>query len=107
MGSISNLNSVQKYWWFDHNKNLKLKKFKTIPDELIKECMIIPCRVVSITEDKVGVKSLFVDEIEKLKGDFVNVRLGDKVTKHYDYLCEKIPESLYLRIKESLKRLGF
>ena len=105
--SISNLNSVQRYWRFNHNKYLKLNKFKNIPNELVKKCLVIPCRVVSISEKKVRVKSPFLDKIVELKKDFVDVRLGDKVTKHYDYACEKIPESLYLRIKESLKRLGF
>jgi len=38
VGSISDLNSVQKYWWFDHNKYLKLKKFKSVENELMKEC---------------------------------------------------------------------
>ena len=55
VSSISDLNSVQKYWWFDHNKYLKLKKFKNIRNELIKECLVIPCRVVSVSENKVGV----------------------------------------------------
>jgi len=104
--SISDLNSVQRYWWFDHNKYLKSKKFKSIGNELMKECLVIPCRVVSVSENKVRVKSAFFDEIE-LKADFVDVKLGDKVTKHYDYVCEKIPESLYLRIRGSLKKLGF
>ncbi len=107
VGSIFNLNSVQRYWWFDHNKYLKSKKFKGIEDELMKECFVIPCRVVSISGSKVRVKSPFLDKIMELKTDFVDVRLGDKVTKHYDYISEKIPESLYFKIKESLKKLGF
>jgi hypothetical protein len=107
VGSISDLNSIQRYWWFDHNKYLKSKKFKSIPNELIKECLVIPCRVVSVSENKVKVKSPFLDEIVELKTDFIDVRLGDKVTKHYDYVCEKIPESLYLKIRESLKKLDF
>ena len=68
---------------------------------------MIPCRVVSVTENKVRVKSPFLDNIIELKTDFVDARLGDKVTKHYDYVCEKISESLYFKIKESLKKLGF
>ena len=107
VGSISDLNLVQKYWWFDHNKYLKSKKFKSIGNELIKECLVIPCRVVSVLENKAKVKSPFLDKIVELKTDFVDVRLGDKVTKHYDYLCEKIPESLSFKIKESLKKLEF
>ena len=105
VGSISDLNSVQKYWWFDHNKYLKLKKLKGVKDELMKECLVIPCRVVSVSEKKVRVKSPFLDKIVGLKTDLVDVRLGDKVTKHYDYVCEKISESLYRELKERLKRL--
>lgn len=107
VGSISDLNLVQKYWWFDHNKYLKSKKFKSVEDELMKECLVIPCRVVSVSENKVRVKSPFFDKIVELKADFVDVRLGDKVTKHYDYVSEKIPGSLYFKIKESLKKVGF
>ena len=106
-GSISDLNSVQNYWWFDHNKYLKLKKFKSIGNELMKECLVIPCRVVSVSENKVRVKSPFLDKIVELKTDFVDVRLGDKVTKHYDYVCEKIPETLYLVMIERLKKVSF
>lgn len=107
VSSISDLNSVQKYWWFDHNKYLKSKKFKSIGNELIKECLVIPCRVVSVSENKAKVKSPFLDKIVELKTDFVDIRLGDKVTKHYDYVCEKIPESLYLKMIESLKKVSF
>jgi hydrogenase maturation factor len=69
--------------------------------------MIIPCEVVSVSNDKATVKSTFLDRDEKLKLDFVDVKVGDKVTKHYDYVCGKIPEKLYLKIVESLKRLSF
>jgi hydrogenase maturation factor len=102
IGSIKDLKAVQKYWWFDHNKYLKQEKFKNVDN---KQCMIIPCEVVSVSNDKATVKSTFLDRDEKLKLDFVDVKVGDKVTKHYDYVCGKIPESLYLRIGESLKRL--
>ena len=105
VSSISDLNLVQKYWWFDHNKYLKSKKFKSIGNELVKECLVIPCRVVSISEKKVRVKSPFLDKIVELKIDFVDVSLGDKVTKHYDYICEKIPERLYKEMIESLKKI--
>jgi len=107
VGSISDLNSVQKYWWFDHNKYLKLKKFKSVENELMKECFVIPCEVISVPRNVAEVKSSFLDKTVRLKTDFVDVRLGDKVTKHYDYICEKMPESLYLKIKESLKKLSF
>jgi len=105
VGSISDLNSVQKYWWFDHNTYLNLKKSKGIGSEVIKECQVIPCRVLLVSGNKVKVKSPFLDKIMELKADFVDVRLGDKVTKHYDYVCEKIPESLYLKMTERLKKI--
>jgi len=107
VGSVSDLDSVQNYWWFNHNKYLKLEKFKSIENDLIKECLVTPCKVVSVSKNKVKVKSPFFDNTVELKTDFVGVRLGDKVTKHYDYICEKIPESLYLKIEESLKKIGF
>jgi len=102
--SIKDLKAVQKYWWFDHNKYLKQKKFKNVGN---KECMIIPCEVVSVSNDKATVKSMFLDKNERLKLDFVGVKVGDKVTKHYDYVCEKISEKLYLRMIESLKKLSY
>lgn len=107
VSSISDLDSVQKYWWFDHNKHLKTKEIKNLDEKLLKDCMMIPCEVLSISRNAASVKSPFFDKIIKLKADLVDVKPGDKVTKHYDYLCEKISESLYLKIKESLKKLGF
>jgi hydrogenase maturation factor len=107
VGSISNLDAAQKYWWFDHNKHLKTKKIKNLDEKLLKECMVIPCEVISISENRASVKSPFLSKIIELKTDFVNVKPGDKVTKHYDYLSEKIPENLCLKIEESLKKLGF
>jgi hypothetical protein len=107
VGSISDLNSAQKYWWFDHNKHLKTKKIKNLDEKLLKECMVIPCEVISVSEDRASVKSPFLSKIIELKTDFVDVRPGDKVTKHYDYLCEKIPESLYSKIEDNLKKIGF
>lgn len=100
---ISDLERVQRYWWFDHNRYLKQKKFK---DELIEECKVIPCEVLTASKNEAIVKSSFLDGTVKLKIDFVDVRPGDKVTKHYDYICEKIPEKLYSEIVESLKRLS-
>ncbi len=102
--SITNLKKVQKYWWFDHNRYIKLEKLKNVD---IKECMIIPCEVVSISNNKALVKSQFLDGNEKVKLDFVNVKVGDKVTKHYDYACEKISERLYSKMIESLKKLSY
>ena len=105
--SISDLNSVQKYWWFDHNKHLESKKAKNLDEKLLKDCMVIPCEVLSISEHTASVKSPFLDKIVELKTDFVSVKPCDKVTKHYGYLCEKIQENLYLKIVESLKKIGF
>ena len=107
VNSISDLNSVQKYWWFDHNKYLKFKKFKNIEDRLIKECMVIPCEIVSVSGNEAEVKSSFFDKTVKLKTDFVDVEPSDKVTKHYDFVCEKMSKNLYLKIKKSLKKIGF
>lgn len=103
--SISNLKTVQEYWWFNHNRYLKLKKFKDIEDELIKQCMVIPCEVLFVSKSEAVVRSPFLDRTVKLKTDFVDVKPGDKVIKHYDYVCEKISKGLYLDIIESLKRI--
>ncbi len=107
VGSIKNFNSVQNYWLFDHNKHLKTKKIKNLDEKLLKDCMVIPCKVLSISDNMALAKSPFLDKIMKLKIDFVDVKPEDKVTKHYDYLCEKIPERLYLKMIGSLKKLGF
>jgi hydrogenase maturation factor len=103
--NISDLNSVQEYWWFDHNRKIKAEKFKSIPKNLIKECFVVPCEVVAISDGYAIVKSKFLDKNVRVKKDFVNVKIGDKVTKHYDYLCEKIPENLYIKIIESFKKI--
>lgn len=101
--SIKNLESAQKYWWFDHNKYIKLEKFKNIDN---KQCMVVPCEVVSVSDNEATVKSPFLDKDEKLKLDFVSVKVGNKVTKHYDYVCEKVSNKLYLKMVESLKKLS-
>jgi transcriptional regulator of heat shock response len=103
--NISDLNSVQEYWQFNHNKKIKVEKFKSIPKDLIKECFVIPCEIVSVSNSHAVVKSEFLDKIVRVKKDFVNIRIGDKATKHYDYLCEKIPENLYIKIVESFKKI--
>ena len=105
--SISNLETVREYWWFEHNRYLKLKKFKQIEDKLTEECMVIPCEILSVSRNEATVKSPFLNRTVKIKTDFVDVKSGDKITKHYDYICEKIPEGLYFKIEESLKKIGF
>lgn len=105
IGSIKNTQAVRKYWYFEHNKHIKSEKLKLIDEKLIKECMVIPCEVISVNKDKATVKSEFFDDYIKLKTDFVNVNPGDKITKHYDYVCEKIPEKLYESILKALKKL--
>ena len=102
--SITDLKSVQKYWWFDHNKNIRMEKIKNVDK---KECMIIPCEVISVSGNEAIVKSPFLDGNEKLKLYLINVKIWDKITKHYDYVCEKIPEKLYLKMIESLKKLSY
>lgn len=104
ISSISDLDSVQKYWWFNHNKYLKREKIKNLDKNLLKDCMVIPCEVLSVNKNSAIVKSEFDDYI-KLKIDFVKVKPGDKVTKHYDYVCEKISESLYTKMMKNLKKL--
>lgn len=107
VGSISDLNSVQNYWWFDHNKHLESGKIKNLDKKLLKDCMIIPCEVLSVKKHIAVVKSEFYDKDIKLKIDFVKVKAGDKVTKHYDYISEKISESLNLKMIERLKKITF
>ncbi len=105
VGSIFDLNSVQNYWWFDHNKHLESGKIKNLDKTLLKDCMVIPCEVLSMKKDIAIVKSEFCDKDIKLKIDFVKVKPGDKVTKHYDYACEKINENLCSDMVENLKKI--
>lgn len=103
--SISNLESVQRYWRFDHNTHIKQKGFQDFEEKFEKLCRVIPCEVLDSTENRAIVRSDFFDGTMELKKDFVNVKPGDKVTKHYDYICEKISEDLYLNMIESLKKI--
>jgi len=103
--SISNLEAIQKYWRFDHNYYLKKKKFKDFKDILIEHCLVIPCEVVSVKRNQAIVKSSFLKNEVSLKTDFVTVKPEDKVTKHYDYVCERISEEVYQEMIEKLKRL--
>ena len=50
IGSISDLDSVQKYWWFNHNKYIKREKIKNLDKKLLKDCMIIPCEILSVNK---------------------------------------------------------
>ncbi len=103
--SISDLEAVKKYWRFDHNFYLKKKEFKDFEESLLEHCFVIPCEVVSVKGSKAIVKSPFLKGGISLKIDFVTVRPGDKVTKHYDYVCEKISEDLYKEMIERLKKI--
>jgi hydrogenase maturation factor len=103
--SISNLDEIQKYWWFDHNFYLKKKKFKDFEEVLLEHCLVIPCEVVKVKKGKAIVKSPFLKEKTVLKTDFVNVKPENKVTKHYDFICEKISEDLYEEMVKSLKNI--
>jgi hydrogenase maturation factor len=101
VGSIKNMQAVRRYWILNHNKILKLKKLNILDEKLLKDCMIIPCEVLSVGKDTAIVKSK-IDDYIKLKIDFVKVKPGDKVTKHYDYACEKISEGLYSKMMKNL-----
>jgi len=103
--SISDLKAVQKYWRFDHNKHIKQKGFQDFEEKFEKLCMVIPCEVLDSTGNRAIAISDFFEGTMELKKDFVDVKPGDKVTKHYDYICEKISEDLYLNMIESLKKI--
>jgi hydrogenase maturation factor len=105
LGSISDMRMIQKYWRFDHNIYLKKNKIKDFEDVLIEHCLAMPCEVVSVKKNEAVVKSPFLKNEVSLKTDFVNVKPGNKVTKHYDYICEKISERMYQEMVESLKKL--
>jgi hydrogenase maturation factor len=104
IGSIKESRRVKKYWWFNHNKHIKMEKIKNVNNL---QCMVIPCEILSISNNEAIVKSPFLEKEEKLKTDFVKINAGDKVTKHYDYVCEKITDKLYLKMIESLKKLSY
>jgi len=101
-GSKIDLKRAQKYWRFDHNKHIISEKIKDVDS---KQCMVIPCEVISVSDNHTTVKSPFLDENMKMRSDFVKAKIGDKVTKHYDYICEKISERLYQKMIESLKKI--
>jgi len=96
--SLSNLDKIERYWRFDHNIHLKKGEFKDFDRSLIKHCMVIPCEVVKVKKNVVEVKSPFLKKNIELKSDFVKVDVGDKVTKHYDFICEKISEETYKKL---------
>ena len=103
--SVNNLDEIQKYWRFDHNTHVKEKEFKDFDENLIEQCFVIPCEVVKVKKNKVEVKSPFLKKNIELNSDFVKVESGDKVTKHYDFICEKISEDLYKKMVENLKNV--
>ena len=105
LNSISNLDEIQKYWRFDHNFYLKKKDFKDFEEILLEHCLVIPCEVIKVKKNKALVKSPFLKKGTELKTGFVKVNIEDKVTKHYDFICEKISEGLHKEMVENLKNI--
>jgi len=103
--SIANFESVKKYWRFDHNFHLKEKEFKDLDESLLEHCFVVPCEVISVKGGIAKVKSFLINGEISLKTDFVIVKPGDKVTKHYDYACEKISDGIYQEMIERLKKV--
>ncbi len=87
---------IRKYFLIEHEKALLWRK-QIKPDINIKDCRVYPGRVIKIYSGKALVKTPMGEVM--LRTDFVkNLKPRDWVTKHYDYVIEKIKTSYLNRM---------
>jgi hydrogenase maturation factor len=91
---------IRKYFWNEHSKaiNWRHKIYKDFDKKL---CKVYPGKAISI--DK---KAIVLTPLGKtiLKKDFVaDIKVGDFVTVHYDYVVEKITNAEFRKLWNKYK----
>ncbi len=82
---------IRKYFLIEHEKAILWRR-QIKPDINVKECRVYPGRVIKVYSDNALVKTPLGEVM--LRTDFVkNLKPGDWITKHYDYITEKIKTS--------------
>jgi len=105
--TISDMKTLEYFWRFKHNE-IMIKKFSVFEDtfDVVKQCLVIPCRILAIQKECAIVKSRFFHETVNLKTELVrNVDKGDFVAKHYGHICEKLDRNTYEEIERHLRKV--
>ncbi len=93
---------IRRYFMLEHEKAIKWRK-QIRPDIKVQECMVYPGRVLKIDFDKAIVRTPLGEAM--LRNEFTpDLRKGDRVSTHYDYISEKIePGHVNKMLKKSSK----
>jgi hydrogenase maturation factor len=79
---------IRRYFMLEHEKAIRWRKLVK-PDIDVKDCMVYPGKVLKIDFDKALVQTPLGEAM--LKRDFSpDLRKGDWVSTHYDFIAEKI-----------------
>ncbi|NIO22549.1 MAG: hypothetical protein GTN38_00795 [Candidatus Aenigmarchaeota archaeon] len=82
---------IRRYFLLEHEKAIIWRK-QIRPDLDVRECLVYPGRVLRIDPDKVLVRTKLGEKF--FRNDFVgNLKNGDRVSVHYDYVSERIKQN--------------
>ncbi|MBN2330562.1 MAG: hypothetical protein JXC85_01995 [Candidatus Aenigmarchaeota archaeon] len=82
---------IRRYFMLEHEKAIRWRKLVR-PDIDVKQCMVYPGKVLRIDFEKALVQTPLGEAM--LRNDFnPDLRRGDVVSTHYDFVSEKIKRS--------------
>ncbi len=90
---------LRQYYLVDHDKVVD-KRYEEVRDFDPMACKIRIGKVLELQKDKAKVETEF--GIKEYKTNFIkNIKIGDKVIVHYDFIVEKFTE----KIKKDLRKM--
>ena len=90
---------IRRYFLFEHEKAIKWRA-KIYPDISVRECMVYPARVLK-TGEEIVINT--VDGERVIKTLDPEVRRGDFVVTHYDYISERVPNETAKKLLRGLR----
>jgi hydrogenase maturation factor len=84
---------MHEYYWKEHDEHV-MNESKIKEDVIPEMCKVFPGRILyargkgAVVETPVGRRSINIEFVP-------NISVGDCVTVHYNYACERIDESLF------------
>jgi len=87
---------IREYYWRKHDEHV-MEESKEKNDVIPERCIIFPAKVVekegeeAVVETPVGKRNVNIEFVP-------NVCVGDFLTVHYSYACEKIDESEFKKL---------
>jgi len=97
-----NEKAIREYFWIAHDRVAKIR-YGEMHDFDLDECIVYPGKVLDIKNKKALVNTPV--KTNYYRTDFVSeLKKGDYVVVHYDFIVEKIPEEkakLLWKLKES------